>query len=137
VLKGYGCLAAAAGITALVLKAGGHPILPGTGVYLPAGSLAHYWSSRGPTSLAGDVAAVIIGIELVASHRTLLTSGVMVAMALIPSAAIMGVAIAAWNGHMLVRALERWSFDAVAVLLLSSAVFAWKRRTFGRRRMWL
>ncbi len=130
---GYLALLVAAAITAAVLQAAGTPLFGGTGAYLPAGVLSDHWSEVSPSSLLVTAAASTAGAVLIATGRSVLTSGVMIALALIPAAAMVGMALVAGEGALALKALLRWCVEAGSVLVFSGLVLGWKRLRVHRR----
>lgn len=103
--------------------------------YLPAGVLVSYWSTITASSVIVSAGASAAGALLIATHRSVLTAGVMIALALIPSASVAAMALVAGNPDLAVKGLLRWSIDAALVAVLSGLVFLWKRHRVQRRNM--
>lgn len=135
VAKGYGALLAAAAVTAMVLQAMGYPPLSGEATYLPSGVLVSYWTSITGTSLLASAAASFAGAVLIAASRSILTSGVMIALALIPTATLAGMGLALGRWDVLGWGLLRWGIDLGLVVVCSALVFAWKYHRIHRRKM--
>jgi hypothetical protein len=132
-LQGYGALALAAAVTALVLQGLGRPALGGEASYLPAGVLISYWTSVSVPSLIVTTVAGVAGAILIATDRAVLTAGVMVALALVPGAAIAGLAIASGEPGVAVSGAVRWVIEVGIVLVTSLLVLSWKRSRVHRR----
>lgn len=133
--QGYLVLTLAAWVTALVLRAIGVPPLGGEAAYLPAGVLTSYWSSiTAPGLLVSTVAGATGGL-LIAANRSILTAGVMIALALVPAAALAGMALSVGDLALFGKGLLRWFIEALIVGLASALVFAWKRARVQRRKM--
>lgn len=132
--KGYVALAFAAGLTALALQAMGTPALGGKPTYLATGVLTSYWTSVTVPGLIVAAVASAAGAILLTAHRSILTAGVMIALALIPTAAIAGMAVAVGELEVAGGALLRWGIDVAAVALFSALVFLWKRFRVQRRK---
>lgn len=131
--KGYLALALAAWATAVALRAIGVPPLGGEATYLPAGVLISYWASiTAPGLLVSTVAGATGGL-LIAANRSILTAGVMIALALVPAAALTGMALSVGDLTMFGKALLRWFIELLIVGLASALVFAWKRAQVQRR----
>jgi hypothetical protein len=94
------------------------------------GKLAH------PTSLdlLTSSAAVVAGVTMVASRRFSLLAGPLMALALIPSAAMAGIAVAVGEGKLTVHALERLGMDVGLVFVLGLIVTGLKQLLVHRRR---
>lgn len=135
VLRGYAALIAGAAATTLLLDAMGMSVLAGEGSYLPAGTLISYWVTIDGTSLIIAIVAAIAGAVLVAANRSILTSGVMIGLALVPGAAIVGVGLAVQEWGLLWLGLRRWLMEAGLVALCSLVVFLWKRVHVHKRDM--
>lgn len=132
--EAYASLLFGAVATSFLLRLAGIEPLPGEGGYLPSGALLSYWTTI-------DITAVLIGLLaggagglLVATDRAVLTAGVMIALALVPSIALVGVALVVGEFDLLGTALLRWGVDAVLVVAGSIAVFIWKRIRVHQRR---
>jgi hypothetical protein len=132
-LQGYGTLALAAAVTALVLQGLGRPALGGEASYLPAGVLISYWTSISVPSLMVTTVAGVAGAILIATDRAVLTAGVMVALALVPGAAIAGLAIASGEPGIAASGAMRWLVEVGIVLVTSLLVLFWKRSRVHRR----
>lgn len=92
-----------------------------------------YWSR---TSWTGVIAAVLAGLAgglVVNAHQTVFATGVMVALALVPAAAIVGMGVAAGEFGLAAQGLGRWTADTACVLAASGLVFGIKRGVFRRR----
>jgi uncharacterized hydrophobic protein (TIGR00271 family) len=91
-----------------------------------------YWSNVDPSAFPIALAAGAVGAVIVAAHRSVLTTGVMIALALIPSAAIIGMAIVVGDFGLAAVGLMRWSVDAACVAVAGGLVFLVKRLTSHR-----
>lgn len=129
----YLTLFATAAATSLLLRSAGVPLLSG-GTYQQVGPLVSYWSSITLPSVIGSVAASVGGALLVATGRAVLTGGVMIALALIPTAVLAAMGTVAGDGALVRLAGVRWSLEVVLVVSLSVAVMTWKRHSIHRRR---
>ncbi len=136
-VKGYGVLILAAAATTLVLQALGKDPLHGESTYLPAGVLISYWTKITLSSLLATAFASVAGALLVATNRSVLTGGVMIALALIPAAAIIGMGIVAGDPMISGRALLRLVIEITLVGTFSTLVFLWKQKRLQRREMLL
>lgn len=131
-LKGYAVLVGSALIATLLLR--------GLGLFPPSqdpyldGSLIAYWSRISTAGALVALAAGVAGAILIEAARSVLTAGVMVALALIPGAALVGVGLGSGDGRLALQGALRWGVDAGLVLAAASAVFAWKRLRVHRRR---
>lgn len=133
-IKGYMVLVAAASATAAVLAAtGNHPTGSGSAYFAPS-TLVSYWTTVDVPALLVVVIAGGAGAVLIASNRSVLTAGVMVAVALVPSAAIAGIALVAVDPQLLLAGAGRWLVEAALIAVMGAIVFAWKRSSVHRRR---
>jgi uncharacterized membrane protein len=131
---GYAALLLGAVAAALLLRAEGS-LFAEEGKYVSPDVLISYWSTITLPSLLVSAVASVAGALLVASHRSVLTAGVMIALALIPSAALTGSAMIAGEWHLAGKAGLRWISEIILVIALSILVFAWKRLRVHRRKM--
>lgn len=131
----YTALIVAAAATALLLLAiGTDPRGGGTTYFGPFALLPHMVSLSLPSLLASVVAGTG-GALLVATDRAVLTAGAMIALALVPAAALIGIAAATMDLSLFLNATLRWTVEIVIVLTGSLAVFAWKGASVQKRRM--
>lgn len=119
----------------LLLMATGRSIPLAEGAYLQPGSLLTYWTAVSGPSVMVSLLAGAVGAVLIASNRSVLTAGVMIALALVPSIAIAGMGLVAGDIGMVGGAVTRWAVDVVLVVAMSLVVFAIKHRTVHRRPM--
>lgn len=133
-LKGYAALMAGAALAAAVARPLGL-MDPGDGAYLQPGALLAHWPSFSPSTLLVSAAASLAGAILVITMRSVLTAGVMIALALVPAAALVGIGLASAEPGVAAQALLRLALEVALVLGASALVFAWKRYRVERRRM--
>ena len=133
--KGYAAVIAGAAIAGLVLQALGIPLLEGKSSYLPAGVLFSYWTSITASSIIVSALAGIAGAILIASRREVLTSGVMIALALIPAATVASLGLITGRLDIVGKGLLRWAIEVGLVIASSALVFLWKRRDMQHRKM--
>ena len=88
-----------------------------------------FWTSLSPMSLVVSLAAAAAGAAIIAAQRSTLTAGVMIALALIPSASIIGLGLASGEFGLAWEGVLRWAIDVGCVLLGGGAVFLVKRMT--------
>ena len=129
VLRAYGTLTAGAALAALTSWLLGSSALDaGHPSYLAADDLVTYWTTTSWTGIAvGGVAAVCGGL-LISINRTVLTAGVMVALALVPSASMVPIALVAGDPALAGGALARFAAEVALVIGGSAIVFSIKRR---------
>lgn len=94
IAKGYLALVAGAAAAAMLSRIlGAGPFDTGTSSYLPDGSLVTYFSTVSWTSFLVAIVAGVGGAVLLVVNRSVLTAGIMIALALIPSLAITSMAL--------------------------------------------
>lgn len=62
-----------------------------------------------------------------------LTAGVLVSLALIPTATLIGMGLVAWDVQVVGRAALRWLIDLALVALMAVPVLVWHGSRVGRR----
>lgn len=132
-LQGYLALAAGAAATALLFPTLGKSPIGGEASYLPAGVLVSYWTTLTVPSLVVTTVAGAAGALLIATNRAILTAGVMVALALVPGAAIAAMALVAGEPGVAASGALRWAVEVVLVLLTALLVLLWKKSRVQRR----
>jgi uncharacterized membrane protein len=135
IFKAYVALSVGAALAALLLDLLGHPPLGAEASYLPAGTLISYWTTLTPLSLIASTVSGVAGAVLLATGRSVLTAGVMVALALVPGAAITGMGAVAGDFAVAAGGLLRWATDVAIVMVTALLVFVWKRTTVHKRSM--
>ncbi|WFE26055.1 DUF389 domain-containing protein [Solwaraspora sp. WMMD791] len=125
--KGYGALVVGAGLAGLFLPVVGVAVPVGEGGYLAAGALAAYWGGVSVSATLVTVLGGLAGALLVAASRSVLTAGVMIALALVPAAALTGVGVVVGDFSMAGAAALRWLHDAAIVFVCGVAVLGGKR----------
>lgn len=133
VAKGYLALLGGAVATGIVLRLLGTFPANSSPSYLPPNVLVSYWISITPASVIVAAAAGIGGALLIASHRSILTAGVMIALALIPTIGIAGLALVVWRLDVIGQVLLRWLVEASLVVIGGLVVFGTKQLTSHRR----
>lgn len=128
-LVGYLCLAIGAAI-GMALTAWADPTSP-------IGDLTdrdwiRYWTEIKWTGVVVAILAGLSGGIVVNSHQTVFATGVMVALALIPAMAIVGMGVGAGQFGTALEGLTRWAVDATCVVLASLLVFGIKRMLIHR-----
>jgi uncharacterized membrane protein len=126
-----------AAVTTLVLLALGLDPFGGEATYLPAGVLSKYWTTITVPSLIVTAVASLAGALVVASNRSVLTIGVMIALALVPTAAITSMALLTGDWLLAGRGLLRWLIEVSSVAVFSTLILAWKQRRVQHRKMML
>lgn len=134
VVRAYGALligATIAGLLSLVLGAGA--LDAGGDTYLASADLIAYWTQPSWHGIVISAVAAVCGGLLIAIDRTVLTAGVMVALALVPTATLVPMALLAGDLATAGAAGGRFAVEVGLVLVGSAAVFAVKRRRDRRR----
>ena len=133
--KAYLLLIMGSILGALIIKLFGKEIFPGSATYLPAGALVDYWSSITLVSITTSILASIAGGLIIMSNKSLLTAGVMVALALIPTGSLIGMGIVAWEFEIIENGFLRLAIEILIVTVFSGLVFIWKKLTSNSRKM--
>lgn len=129
VVAGYALLAVGA--------AAGTVLAMGTGLWQGSTSSLYwlnYWTRTDLTAPLVAIPAAIAGVAVIASRRTTFAAGVMVALALVPGMAILGIGLTLGEGHMALLGLARWAADAASVLVAGLVALGAKRAILHRRR---
>jgi hypothetical protein len=130
VVTGYLILAAAGGVTFLVLRALGLAkpgVLAGSeGVHMVADPTAADW-------LVGAGGAVA-GLVIITSFREAVLAGALIALALVPAAGLVGVGVVAGDTGLLLDGLQRAGADMALVVVLGGIVVFVKDRWIHRGR---
>ncbi|NJK85468.1 MAG: DUF389 domain-containing protein [Bacteroidales bacterium] len=93
-LKGYLLLISGAAFTSIVLLFFGHdPINNPDTYYVIQKKMVHYWTTFTVTSVFASSAAAVAGALILATRKSVFTSGVMIGLALVPTAAIVASSI--------------------------------------------
>lgn len=135
IVKGYISLILGAVVAAAIIKARGQELFPGTSSYLTRGVLVDYWTSITVTSLLVSAIAAIAGGIVIMTNRSVLTAGVMIALALVPASSIVGMGLVEGDMDITGKALSRLGIELALVAIFSGIVFFWKKRTTHKRKM--
>jgi hypothetical protein len=134
VLRAYGALIVGATVAAVLCLVFGEGALDaGADSYLTPDALITFWSTPSWAGLTTSAVAAVCGGLLVSLNRTVLTAGVMVALALVPTAALVPMALVGGDLVLAGQALARFLVEVALVLGGSAVVFTYKRRRDGRR----
>lgn len=124
-LLAYVVLIIVAAITTFIMKASGMVPLPGKADYYELSKpLVSYWTTITATSVAASAAACLAGSVLIASKRSVFTSGVMIALALVPSASLVGMALVMGDTSTAGQAMLRFLTDVGLILVISFCYFS-------------
>lgn len=127
-LLGYAILAAAAAIATPFALA----IANINGEELAQRFWADYWTNIKLDGVVTSALAGIAGGIIVSSRLKVLATGVMVALAFVPSMALVGMGFASGNVSIVVGASGRWAVEAICVIFGGGTVILMKRRRHRR-----
>lgn len=102
---------------------------------LPQLHWAAYWSSIQASGIAVSLVAGAAGAVITSARLTVFGTGVMVALALVPSIALVGLGLVTGNPELAIGGLQRWAVEVSCVLLAGGLVLAIKRRLLHPRRV--
>lgn len=128
-LAGYLALALGAFLALLVLRV----IDQDRSTDLAARHWVGYWTRVTGSDLLLVTIAGLAGAFSVAAQRSVLTIGVMIALALIPGMAIAAMALGTGDLGLAAEGLGRWAVDATAVVVAGGAVLGVKQAVVHRR----
>lgn len=124
-LLGYLVLIAAAALTAVVMQAFDmNPLNEEADYYQVTDTLFSYWTTVTPSSIAASAAASLAGAVLISTKRSVFASGVMIGLALVPSAALIGMSLVTGDVAAAGKAALRWGVDVMLIILISYIFFA-------------
>lgn len=92
-----------------------------------------YWSKITATGVLTSFLAGIAGGVITSSRQTVFATGVMVALALVPSMALVGMGLGSANPGLALDALARWGVEAFCVISAGGTTLALKRWLLHRR----
>ncbi len=131
--KGYAALVVGAILATLFGGVMNKDPVAGELSYYGAGGLLGYWTSGSAWSIFASVVASAAGALLIVSNRSILTAGVMISLALVPTLAAAGMAAVAGEWNMAGQAFVRWALEVVIVTAVSAMVFVGHRLLRERR----
>lgn len=139
ILRAYGALIVGAAVFAgLSYLSGTEPLSSAADTYMSSGVLVSYWTTTTWTSVLVGAAGGLAGGLLIVINRRVLATGVVIALALVPSLTLAVLELSIGEPVLALKAALRWGTDAVLVVLGCAAVFAVKRwsdqRTMGPTR---
>lgn len=132
--RGYGAVLLGAATCAGLLSASGTSLPEGGETYHSGAALVSYWTSTTVASVIVSAAAGVAGALLVVARRSVLTAGVMIALALVPALTMVAISAVSADPSLLARAALRWLIDVAAVVGASVVVLELHRRTDRRPR---
>ncbi len=104
-----------------------------TAADLPRLHWVGYWSRVEATGVVTSLLAGIAGGVVTSSRQTVFATGVMVALALVPGMALVGMGLGSGNPGVALGGLARWAVEALCVLTGGGATLAAKRWLLHRR----
>lgn len=131
-LSGYVATVLGAGLALVVLRFFDTGAMAGAN--LEARSWVVYWSTFTPPGIIASVFGAAAGAVVVCGLRSVLTTGVMVTLSLVPSISIVGMAIATADMTLAGKGFLRWLADAALVIVISAIVLGLKQALVHRRR---
>lgn len=130
IMKGYAVMVFSSGIAAFFMLNEGSP---DSTSYLTKGVLTQYWANITPSSFFIAVAASVAGGVLIITNRSTLTAGVMVALALIPSSALMGISAYKGDWPVFMQSFLRLILELSLITVCCVSVFLYKKKKVHRR----
>jgi uncharacterized membrane protein len=97
-------------------------------------SLVPLWSTFNASGWASTTAAAAAGAYALVTQRHFAFTGVMIALAVVPTISLAGMAatVGAWD--LMGRTLLRWTVDVFAILFVGGGVLAWRQLRIHRTR---
>ena len=134
--KAYAALIGGAALTAIALRSMGYDVIAASPTYhVMADRFISYWTSITGPSILSSAAASLGGAILIATKRSIFTSGAMIGLALVPSAAIIGMTLTTGDFALMGKAFGRFSVDVILILLIPLLYFYAERRRIHHRDM--
>ncbi len=127
---GYAALIASAALMFLLLRLVGAVTTPDL-VDNPAVDLLVHPPAN---QIIRSAMAAAAGMIIIAAYRHTLLPGALMALELIPAAALAGVAIATGSPSLIYEGIERWALDAAFVVGLGAVILLTKQAIVHRRR---
>lgn len=128
-LAGYATLIAAAALAFLILRLTGTTTVDAFVNNPEVEKIAHPTLAEGLVSACAAAA----GIVMIAAYRRSVIAGPLIALVLVPAAAMVGAAIAAGQPRLIGEGLQRLGLDALLIVGLGALIFAIKQATQHRR----
>lgn len=129
----YAAVALGAAVVGVLASLTGSPLSPSGDTYLTTQSFEQYWTTITWTSVLVAAGGGIGGALLIVLNRRVLTTGIVIALALVPSVTLAVLELFAGQPSLAGQAMLRWLLDVVSVIIGCTLVFEIKRRTDGRR----
>lgn len=128
----YAALAVGAATVAALARLQGEPLSPQADTYLGSAAFVTYWTTVNWTSFVVAAAGGVGGGLLIVANRRVLTTGIVIALAFVPSLSLAVLELSLGEPELAARAVLRWSVDVVLVVACCSGVFFVKRRVDRR-----
>jgi hypothetical protein len=129
-LGGYLMLAVGAALTAGILALSQPEVIH----TLTHQQWVQYWSQITFPGVVSSILAGTAGAVLISGQRSVLTTGVMISLALIPSMALVGLGLSIGDISLAAKGFMHWALDVTLVIVMSAIVFAVKKHVLHRRR---
>lgn len=107
---------------------------PSRSMDLDTRSWVQYWSKVTPTGALLSFVAGLAGAVVVTAQRSVLSAGVMIALALVPAISIAAMAFAAGDFSLAGRGITRWLVELAMVSVAGLLVLGLKQAVVHRRR---
>jgi hypothetical protein len=129
-LIGYSLFVLAAGLTMLLLVAAGES----SAAELSANPEVHSISAPTLKALLVSACGAAAGIVIIAAYRRSVIAGALIALILMPAAALIGCGLAVGRPDLALEGLRRFGIDVAFVLVLGLLIFFLKQQLEHRRR---
>lgn len=129
-VAGYVLLALGGASALLILRV----MDPSAASELASRRWVQYWTHVPATGVLVSVLAGAAGTFIVIGQRSVLSTGVMIALALIPGMSIAGMGLASGDLTLAGQGLLRWGVDAGVILAVSGILIAVKKAVLHRQR---
>lgn len=133
-VKGYLALMVGAVLATYILRISNiNPLQPKQEYYQLYNTLIDYWSTISLPSVVSTTAASVVGVLLLITKRTIFTSGVMIALAIVPAATIMSISLISGEFGLAGKAFVRFAVDLVIMLFISFLLFSVYQNLVNKR----
>jgi hypothetical protein len=130
----YAALLVGATAAGLILIIIGHQPTGTEPSYQPPLVAVSYWTTITLESALVTLAAGVAGALLIATNRSVLTAGVMIALSLVPAAALVPSALLSADVPLAFAAAARWLVDVALLSVAAAGVLVTKQRFVHRGR---
>ena len=128
-MVGYALLIAGAALMFLVLRLAGAT----TAEQLAQNPEVRRIVSPGLIDVLVSAIAAVAGVTMLAAYRRTVIAGPLIAIVLIPAAALIGAAMVAGRPRLMYEGLERLALDTVLIVVLGALVVWFKQLMVHRR----